>query len=180
LDLLRAVRVEQLMGADLNQHIAVWDRIAKEISHITQTPIYGVTSDGALSGEALKQLEIGLIGKIERFQMQNIDALRDLVMMTAEMERVFYPGLGTPEIEQVDVTWKPAELLDTDAKIQMLINLRKDAPGLFSDDFMREQIGGLLGISKEKLESESDNATNQSALNFERLVGAGGGVPPVV
>ena len=128
----------------------------------------------------MKQLEIGLIGKIERFQMQNVDALRDLVIMTAEMERVFYPGLGTPEIEKVDVLWKPAELLDTDAKIQMLINLRKDAPGLFSDDFMREQIGSLLGISKEKLESESENATNQSALNFERLVGAGGGVPPVV
>lgn len=177
LDLIRSARVEQLRGADMQQFIVVWDKVVKEISQATQTPIYGITSDGILSGEALKQLEIGLIGKVERFQRDNTDAIRQLIETTAAMERVFAPGLNTPDVSEISVQWKPAELLDTDAKIAALSEVRKNNPGLFTDDFYRERIGAMLGLSIDEIQEQNELAANLGAMNFERLVGAGGGIP---
>jgi hypothetical protein len=179
IEFLKAAKVTQLAAADLGQYTGQIDRIVKEISQTTQTPIYGVTTTGAVSGDALKQLEVGLIGKAERFQQQNADALRELVKLTADMQRVFSPGLRTPKIETVNVIWRGAELLDVDKKIDVLSRVRKDNPGLFTDDFYRARIGALLGLSEEEIESEGAASSNNAALMFDRLVGAGGEVPVV-
>ena len=83
---LAACAVGQFEGTDISQYIGQIDQDVREISQVTETPIYGITTQNALSGEALKQLEIGLIGKCERFQHQNEDAIRDLIRLTAEIQ----------------------------------------------------------------------------------------------
>jgi hypothetical protein len=162
---LQAVRVGQLEATDITQYINQLDKIVREISQVTQTPIYGVTADGNLSGEALKQLEIGLIGKIIRFQQQNADAIRELVTLTAEIQNAFrVENMGNaPEFDSVALTWKSPEILDVTSQVAALTAMRTSAPGLWSDDFYRGKIGGLLGMSQSDITKEAEAVKKQSA-----------------
>jgi hypothetical protein len=166
---LQACKLGQFPATDISQYTNQIEKIVKEISQVTQTPIYGITAGGAISGDALKQLEIGLIGKVVRFQRQNTDAVKELIMLTARMERVFSPGLQTPEINAVQVTWKSPELLDVNAQVASFIQMYKDAPGLWADSFYQQKIGKLLGMAKEDINDEIISADKEKAESIESM-----------
>jgi len=100
-----------------------------------------------MSGDALKQLEIGLIGKIKRFQSENITTVRRLIELSAWLQNIFnVPGLGSaPELDSIDVNWSEPEIIDTKSAIESILAIREKAPGLFDDDFIRQRIGAILG-----------------------------------
>jgi hypothetical protein len=177
IEFLKACKVGQFDSSDISQYTNQIEKVVKEISQATQTPIYGITAQGTISGDALKQLEIGLIGKVQRFQRQNTDAIKELIMLTAKMERVFKPGLNTPEIKSVAVIWKSPELLDVDAQLKTLVSMRKDAPGLWADSFYQNKIGQLLGMSKTDIADEIEAATEQADEEAAETTGANG-TPP--
>lgn len=173
---LQAVAVGQFQGSDISQYTNQIDKIVREISQATQTPIYGITNQGAVSGEALKQLEIGLIGKCERFQHQNEDAIRSLILVTAEIQTVFqtaYTGTPAPVISQVTVSWKSPEILDVSARVQTLSQLRRDCPNLWSDEWYRAKIGGLLGMTQAEISQEGIAVKNEAQFNIDTLIGGG-------
>lgn len=158
---MNAVRVGQFEPTDLNQYIAELKALVQEISQMCQTPIYGVTVAGAISGEALKQLEIGLIGKVVRFQNENTDAIEELIILTAQMERIYHPDWKTPDVTTVSVVWKPAELLDTAAQIALLTDMKQKTGTLWPDQFYRDRMGALLGLSKDEVKKYSDLAEEE-------------------
>lgn len=184
---LQAVKLGQFEATDIGQYINQLDKVVREISQVTQTPLYGITTDnGALSGEALKQLEIGLIGKVQRFQQQNTDAIRELVEITSEVQNTFrIEGLGSaPEFDSVSMTWKSPEILDVTAQVTALVTMRGSAQGLWSDDFYRGKIGGLLGMSQAEIKAEADAVAKQkrealrNRINVARVpVGDNGQIP---
>jgi len=179
IEFLKAAKVGQFEATDLSQYTGQIDKIVQQISQATQTPIYGVTGQGGnISGEALKQLEIGLLGKIERFQRQNTDAIKELVQMTAEMQNIFDGADNAPALDTILVIWKPAEILDVNARIAALSLVREKNPGLFPDDFYQERIGSLLGLGADDIAMVIEKAKDQQGLLFEALAGGGGFVPP--
>ena len=119
-----------------------------------------------------------LLGKIERFQKQNTDAIKELVEMTAEMQNTF-EGENAPVVDDIRVIWKPAGLLDVNARINTLTTMREKAPGLFVDEFYIERIGALLGMSQADIKAEIEKAQSQQGMLFETLSGGGGTIPPV-
>ena len=179
IEFLKAAKVGQFEATDLSQYTGQIDKVVQQISQATQTPIYGVTGQGGnISGEALKQLEIGLLGKIERFQRQNTDAIKELVQMTAEMQNIFDGADNAPALDTILVIWKPAEILDVNARIAALSLVREKNPGLFPDDFYQERIGSLLGLGADDIAMVIEKAKDQQGLLFEALAGGGGFVPP--
>jgi hypothetical protein len=181
--LMNAIKVGQFSSADLNQYIQQIDQLVRQMSQCTQTPIYGVTSERNLSGEALKQLEIGLIGKVLRFQHQNTDGLKALIKMTADIQNAFDTGQGTApdataEDFKVTVTWKNPEILDADQQVAALVSMRQLAPGLWDDDYYRTRIGGLLGMSSTQVKLESQKAKTAQASSLDNLIGNNGAIPP--
>ena len=175
IEYMKAIRVGQFEASDISQYTNQVDKVVQQISQSTQTPIYGVTTQGNLSGEALKQLEIGLLGKIERFQHQNTDAIRELIQLTAEMQNAFENDLefSVPaQVDNVKVIWKPAEILDVNARITTLTALREKAPGLFTDEFYIKRIGTLIGMSQDDINTEIEKARNQQGLAFDLFTAA--------
>lgn len=172
LQFLQAVQIGQIEATDTSQFIVTLDKIVREISQVTQTPIYGITADGNLSGEALKQLEIGLIGKIIRFQRQNTDAVKVLIQLTAEIQNAFrIEGLGSaPEIESVAVTWQSPEILDVTSQVATLTQMRTSAPGLWSDDWYRAKIGGLLGMSQSDIAAQAEEVKKQKRETLKNRI----------
>ena len=182
IEFLKAVKVGELSATDISQYTNQLAEITKHISQTSQTPIYGITTTGNLSGEALKQLEIGLIGKVSRFQNENIGAVQDLIKLTAQMQNTYnYNNLGVaPVIDYVDVNWKSAEIINAQEVISSILDIRERAPGLFNDDFIRQQIGAVLGLSQSQIDEEGDKAQNAQSMYLDALTGAAGNVPAVV
>lgn len=180
LEFLKSVQVGQFEATDITQYLDFIDKIVQQIGQVTQTPIRGVTSSGQVSGEALKQLEIGLLGKVQRFQWQNTNAFMDLLNLTADIQNAYDTGKGSaPELGAVKVTWKDAEILDVNARITALKDLRMDSPGLFSDDFYIEQIGSLLELSQADINDQKEAVAEQQGRFFDRITGGDGSIPAV-
>ena len=178
LELLKAVRIEELGETDMSQYIAQIEKLVQEISQTSQTPIYGVTVGSNISGEALKQLEIGLVGKVERFQRENTDAWENLITLTAHIQKT-YGDVGTaPEFKDVDISWRSAEIRDTEKQVELLVKMWKETPGLFSDTFYRERVGKLLDIGEEELKEEEERTT-KALQNVFKSITNDNGVPTV-
>ena len=179
-EFLKAVRVGEFSATDISQYTNQLDAITKHVSQITQTPIYGVTAEGNLSGEALKQLETGLIGKVHRFQRENTAAVRQLVEFTAKMQNEFETGMGAaPDLTGISINWANAEILDVSAAITSILDIRERAPGLFDDDFLRQRIGSLLGLSQVQIKEEGIKAKNSRSRVLDILTGTAGNRIPV-
>jgi len=181
IELLKAAKVQQLGVTDIIQYTNQLSELTKHISQVTQTPIYGVTADGNLSGEALKQLETGLIGKIQRFQKENTAAVRLLIELTAQIQNAFATDAGSaPELDDISVNWASAEILDTTAAITSILDIRERAPGLFDDEFIRQQIGTLLKLTQTQIQAEGEKAKASSGRMFDLLTGTAGNRAPVI
>jgi hypothetical protein len=173
---LQSVKVGEFKASPMNEYIEQIIQIVKEISQVTSTPLYGVTTTGVLSGEALKQLEIGLVTKCKRFQRSNTDTIKELVVLTSEIQSMIAPSeeLDLPIIspltqKQVIVVWKSPELVDETATVATLLNLRKQAPGLFSDTFYRTKVGEMLHISTAELEQDAELIKNDPSETEKQL-----------
>jgi len=177
--LLNAAKVQQLSVTDIGQYVTQLTELTKHVSQVSQTPIYGVTAEGNLSGEALKQLETGLIGKIQRFQKENINAVRNLIELTAQIQNTFSTGAPT-DLGQISVNWASAEILDVTAAITSILDIRERAPGLFDDDFIRQRIGELLKLTQSQITEEGDKARTTQGRTFDFLTGAAGNRAPVI
>ncbi|HKI70119.1 MAG TPA: hypothetical protein VKA67_11050, partial [Verrucomicrobiae bacterium] len=84
----------------------------EEIFRISSTPDDNVSI--AASGEARKQTEVKLIGKLQRFQTLNGNVWEDALRFSARLQNVF--ASGAPEVGSVDADWKSVELRN-DAEI---------------------------------------------------------------
>ena len=174
LEFLKSARVGQFEATDISQYTNQIEKETQQISQVSQTPIYGVTAQGNLSGEALKQLEIGLLNKIERFQHQNVDAIKTLLQLTADIQNQWNTEVGgtAPTFDDVRIIWKSAEILDINARIQTLVTLLEKAPGLFSDEWFIRRIGSLIGMGQSDLDEEVEKADNQRGFNFDLFTAA--------
>ena len=167
---INAAQVGEFTGTDTGQYLNILDKLGEAISQVSQTPIHGRTESGVISGEALGQLESGLISKVIRFQQHNTDAVRELVLLTARIQRIFHPEKGAPVLTEVDATWKTAEPRNIDAEIATLIQMRKDTGNLWPDEFYHEKLGALYGMSKDEILSWSEEAQKQQDAENERMI----------
>lgn len=183
IEFLKAVRVGEFSESDISQYTNQLDAITKHMSQVAQTPIYGVTSEGNLSGDALKQLETGLIGKVQRFQRENTGAIRSLIELTAQIQNAFNTGMGSaPELDNISVNWASAEILDVSNAITSILDIASRKPNLFSDNFLRQRIGSLLGMTQAQIAQEAEMVKPDAGQLVEaqaRLQAVNAGIPLV-
>lgn len=183
IEYLKSIKVGEFSGTDISQYTSQLEALVKEISQTSQTPIYGITATGNLSGEALRQLEIGLIGKVRRFQHENDDAIKQLIALTAQIQRNFR-RIGVdlvlpspPSTDNIVVEWQSPEILDTKEEIRSLVDMRQKAPGLWSDAFYREKIGALLMMSRSEIEKYEGEGKPEPAVPGEAPIAEEEGGP---
>lgn len=191
----KEVSVGELGTTDMSQYTNQLDKLEREISQVSSTPVYGITAQGNLSGEALKQLESGLIGKIYRFQNENTGSLVRLLKITAEIQRQFsvnrsflskmsqkvaqFLGISAPEnppskLGEISINWSSPEIINVSNQITALSQLRRDNPGLWPDDWYRERIGGLLSMSSQQIKDEGEKALLESRNSLDMLINSEG------
>lgn len=122
---LNAARLERLEVGDLSQIIAGIEMIINQIGVISITPLPGQMGNDSSSGEALKQREIGLLGKLNRAQVQIGNAWEDVIMLANEQQTAFGFEFA-PRIDKLDTRWKSAEIRN-DTDVLALFKLLNDA-----------------------------------------------------
>jgi len=122
---LDSARLERLPVGDLSQIIAGIEMIINQIGVISSTPLPGQMGGDSSSGEALKQREIGLLGKLNRAQVQIGNAWEDVIMLANEQQTAFGFEFAPP-IDKLDTRWKSAEIRN-DADVLALFKLLNDA-----------------------------------------------------
>jgi len=82
--------------------------LTAEMGKITRTPAPEFMGSSASSGEALKQREIGLLGKVQRFQVKAGNCWEDVIKLAWRVQAAF--GSTPPELGTVNCIWKPGEV----------------------------------------------------------------------
>lgn len=123
--ILGSAKLERIQGGDLSQIIAGIELIINQIGVISSTPLPGQMGGDSSSGEALKQREIGMLGKLNRAQVQIGNAWEDVIFL-ANMQQTLFGDASAPAIDKLDTRWKSAEMRN-DADVLALFKLLNDA-----------------------------------------------------
>jgi hypothetical protein len=123
--ILGSAKLERIQGGDLSQIIAGIELIINQIGVISSTPLPGQMGGDSSSGEALKQREIGMLGKLNRAQVQIGNAWEDVIFL-ANMQQTLFGDASAPAIDKLDTRWKSAEMRN-DTDVLALFKLLNDA-----------------------------------------------------
>ena len=104
--------VTRMQPGDMSQIISVIDRTEQAISGVSRTPIYYLKPLGGdvPSGEALKQLESGLVRRAEERQLVFGQSWQDAFALAYRVNQVY--GVRLPEQPKlsIDITWQDANV----------------------------------------------------------------------
>ncbi len=117
--MLNAFKLERIDGGSLDQLIKQAEFIINQIEKVTSTPVD--LGNGGQSGEALKQLDVRLQGKIEGAQVRFGNSYEDLVKLAA-LQFTIFSGNNVPVMESINTQWKSAEVRN-DTNILALFKL---------------------------------------------------------
>jgi hypothetical protein len=145
---LSAVRFGQWESAELTPLLEMYAKIEQQIARTTNTPDLGTVGDNA-SGEARKQAEIGLLGKIARFQTKIGNAWEDVATLSARVASAFgAPSVTVPERALWRTAWKSSKLRNEAEVIEQAGQLR-DLVGLAES---LRLIGDVYGWDEAKVQ----------------------------
>lgn len=95
---------EKIAGSDTQPYIEQARFIIQQIYDTSHTPTFAAGANA--SGEALKQREVALLGKIRRFQVRAGDAWADVLHQAARIQAAF--GAPPPHVPHMTPEWEAA------------------------------------------------------------------------
>lgn len=140
--LLSALRFEVLPQAQLVPFIEQSSFLVSQIATVTRTPIPEIMGSANSSGEALKERQTGLLGKVRRFQVRAGNGWEDVMKMAARVQNAF----GTKQVDE-DVRWSTqwhtAELRNDKQLVESTMMARE----LIGDEEALRVLAGVFGYS---------------------------------
>lgn len=152
--MLGSIDLKRIEPGDLSQIINGAKFLIDQIGIVSSTPLPGMMGGDTQSGDALRQRDIRLLGKITSAQVRFGNAFEDMVQMAARLQRDF-PGSGkrAPELGRLNTKWKSGEIRNNTDILAMfkLLNeagYERSALRLLSQstlaDFSEDQIDEML------------------------------------
>ena len=163
------IEVGTLQQGQLDQYLAQALFLIDQIGTVSRTPLPQHMGGDNASGEALKQREVGLLGKVERFQVTGGNAWENTLMMAAAVQQAF--GLSKPPVAaRFNTKWKTAAIRnDTD-----VIKNVKEAAQWIGDEEALRQIAPVFGFDEDKIQRLLQQLKAQKAADLSAM---GGNVP---
>lgn len=140
-----------------------------QIGTISQTPLPGQMGADSSSGEALKQREVGLLGKIKRFQVKGGNAWEDVLAVAARVQNAF-GSTSAPTVKRWVCKWEDAEIRNDAVVIE---NAIKVADRVGDEEFLR-----MIAPTQQWDEAHIQKILAQKrAATANALAALGGNVP---
>lgn len=160
--------IRRIEGADLgNLTKLIWD-IVSAISGVTRTPhqyLRPFLTADVPSGEALKQLEAGLVAKAIERQKRFSSAWSDAARMALRVANTFGSGPDVPDDVQIDVQWADANtrMAKAEAEIAQIFK------GL---ELPNEVIWEKAGMTPEQIAQFKDAVRRDRMTEIAAIAGA--------
>jgi hypothetical protein len=166
----QAYDLKRIEGGNLKELHDQADFLIEQISAVSSTPTPGKMG-GAASGEALKQLDVRLVGKARRAHAQIGNAWEDLYKLAHRQQTIFATKLP-PAVLDWRAKWETAEIRD-DANIRELAKLLSEM-GYEREALRALNHLSLLDFSEERIDQMMQDKAKDSALALAQL---GGNLP---
>lgn len=138
--------VGSLEQGQITQFIEQANFLIRQIEAVTRTPRMDMGTE--LSGEALKQMEVKLLGKVRRFQIKGGNAWEDVMMMAARVASVYGTQNLPPESKWWRAKWaNPALRNDTET----ITNAKSIADKVGQRQFLK-LIAGVYEFTEEDID----------------------------
>lgn len=149
----------------LNQALFLIDQIGT----VSRTPLPDKMGGDNASGEAIKQREIGLLGKVKRFKVKGGNSWEDVMAMAARVQQAF----GTkkpPASKRWDTKWENSEIRNDAEVIDNALKLEK----IVGIEEVLRMIAPIFGYDEKKIKELLAEREAQQAKAMEAM---GGNVP---
>jgi hypothetical protein len=163
---LAAMDAGMMEQGELVPFISQAQFVIDQIGTVTRTPLPGFMGGDAQSGEALKQRETGLLGKVGKFQVKVGNAWEDALSLAAVVQGAF-GTVNPPTSERWQCRWQDAQTRN-DAEVIANALAVKDTVGEM--EFLR-LIAAVYGYDEQKIEQIMAEKVAQSERSM-RLIEA--------
>lgn len=164
------VMIGVLEQGNITDFLAQSQFLIHEIGTISRTPSPEFMGGDNASGESLKQREVGLLGKVRKFQVKGGNAFEDLMMMAAHVADTFAKTNRPPTIERFNCVWMKADIRsDID-----VVKAVKDMAGLMGDKQALKELKPVFGWDDATVDAIMMQKDAESTARLNR---AGGILP---
>lgn len=161
------VEVGTLPQGDIGKMIDLAAFAIDQICTVSRTPLLTGALGGQRSGEALKMLETGLLGKIRGFHVKAGNAWEDVLSMAARLQAEF--GNVRPPVEaRWSCKWLPAELRND---VEVIENAGKVADRVSEREYLR-LISPVWGWDSVHIEQIREERAQERTSSLAALGGA--------
>lgn len=115
------VEIGTLEQGEITPFLEAAHYLIDEIDNITRTPNPKNMGGDNASGEALKQREMGLLGKVKRAQISFGNAWEDVCKLAHAVEMAY--GEKPPPFEEFSVEWRSAEIRNTTEEVDNILKI---------------------------------------------------------
>jgi len=136
-----------------------------QIGTVSQTPLPNQMGGDSSSGEALKQRETGLLGKLKRFQVKGGNSWEDVMALAARVQKAFGTGVSMPKVTRWSCHWQDAEIRNDSETIKNV----KEVADLIGDEQALREIAPVFGWDEDKINQIMAAKRSQQADAFAAL-----------
>lgn len=144
--------------------ISMLQFLVDQIGAVSQTPLPGQMGGDSSSGEALKQREIGLLGKVKRFQVKGGNAWEDVMKMAVAVQNAFGKS-NPPPVKRWTCHWEDADIRN-DAEV--IKNAKEMRETVGDREFLR-LVAPVWGYDQQKIDAIMAEKAQQQALALASL-----------
>jgi hypothetical protein len=143
--------------------------VIDQIGTISRTPLPRFLGADTSSGEALKQREVGFLGKLKRYQVKGGNAWEDVIMLAARVQDA-YGTRRAPASPTWDCIWDEPEVRND---TEVIDNALKVADRVGRKEFLR-LIAPVYGWDETKIDEILAEQDADAARRLDRLRGSTG------
>lgn len=163
---LKSIKIGSLPQGDLSQYLGQAQFLIDQMYMVSRIPMTKKDSANT-SGEALKQLEAGLLGRLRRLHVSLGNGWEDAVALAHRIQTVF--GAKPPEIGRVKCQWKPAEIRNDTLVVDNALKIGDR----IDERTLLEEVAKVYGWDAEKIDDILRSKRGDAA---SRLASLGGGI----
>ena len=154
---------KKIEGSSLSQFIEVARYWEEQIESVSRTPNLSLNAN--LSGEAMKQSEIKLIGKVERFQVKGGNSWEDVLMLAHKMQTVF-GSKKPPAFKRWRCVWKDAQIRNDKETVETALKVE---PKIGLEAFLRI-IAPVYEWDEEDIQNILDSRAKEDAARAAQQI----------
>lgn len=170
LDAITKIRVGQIESAQLEGLLSEIDRFIVQMYIVSGTP-YPEGAGSSISGEALKQLDIRLVGTAHRCQTSWGNSWEDLIKLSARIESAFgFNTYWTDANVVISAKWESAEVRDDTAVINNVKQTMEIVPELDTRTRL-EMLASIHGWDAARIDEIEKRINDAKDAESERALG---------